>query len=242
MGHFLPFIGLLVALIESFLIYKSVRNTRRARLLANLPLARVGELQAGLAKVEGQAVAVRGTLRSPLADRECLYFHFMVQEKRRRHTFPHGGSGYWKTVIDDVQAAPCALDDGTGSAVFPMDAAELVLNPDEEERSGFLNSARPELEETLQEQYGYSSVGLIFNRTLYYSETRIEEGDDLLVLGTARQTSDDGWELVRADGLLLVSNLSLPELRASYRNAALGWWCLVLLVLVAAGVAVAGLF
>ena len=240
MGPLLPVIGLLVALVESFLIYKATRNTRRAQLLKNLPLSRIGELQAGLVKVQGQAVAPRGTLRSPLADRECVYFHFQVQEKRRRHAFPHGGSAYWRTVVNDAQSAPCALDDGTGSAVFHMKSAELVLNLDEEERSGFLDTARPELEETLQEQYGYSSVGLIFNRTLYYSETRIEEGDELLVLGTARQTADDGWELVQAYGPLLVSNLGLADLRASFRNAAIGWWCLVVLVFVAAGAAVAG--
>lgn len=240
-GPIYVFIGFLVAVVEAFLVYKVVRNNRRARLLRRLPLSRIGDLQAGLAKVEGRAVAVGRTLLSPLAERECVYYRFQVQEKRRRHGFPHGGSGYWKTVIDDAQAADCAIDDGTGSAVFRLQSAELALDTDDEERSGFLNDARPELEEILQHKYGYSTVGLIFNRTLYYSETRIEEGDDLLVLGTARQTENDGWEIVRADGPLLVSSLGLAALRASYRNAAIGWWFLAVLVLAAAGVAVAAL-
>lgn len=105
--------------------------------------------------VEGQAVAVGRTFRSPLAGRECIYFRFQVQEKRQRHAGPHGGGAYWKTVIDDAQASPCVLDDGTNSAAISLQAAELVLHPGEEERSGFLNNARPELQETLQQQYNY---------------------------------------------------------------------------------------
>jgi hypothetical protein len=50
-------------------------------------------------------------------------------------------------------------------------------------------------------------------------------------------------EVVCGAGPLLVSNLGLPELRASYRNAAIGWWCLVVLVfLIAVGMEVAALF
>ena len=117
-----------------------------------------------------------------------------------------------------------------------------MLNPEDNvERSGFLNSARPELQEIMQEQYGYSTVGLVFNRTLYYSETRIEEGDALVVLGTAWERPDGIWEIVRGAGPLVVSNLGLAGLRASYRNAAIGWWSLAALALGAAGVALVAL-
>src|SRR5262249_19053894 len=159
--------------------------------------------------------AVHDILSSPLLGRECVYFRFRVQEKRR-HAGPHGGSAFWKTVINDAQHVAFALDDGTGSAALRLKGAELVLQPGENRRSGFLNSARPKLEATLRECYGHSSVGLIFNRTLYYSETRIEEGDALVVLGTAREVPGGGWELVRGDGPLLVSDKALPTLLASY--------------------------
>ena len=231
-------LGLVLSLVEAFVVYKGVWNTRRASLLQRLPLSRIGELEEpGLVKVLGRAVALEGTFRSPLANRPCLYFHFQVQEKRQRHAGPHGGGGaYWKTVINDAQSLPCAIDDGTGEIELRLDQAEFELMPDDDERSGFLNTARPELEAMLQKDYGYSSVGLIFNRTLSYQETRIEAGDELLVVGTVRQTGDDAWELVRGRGPLLVSNKSQRDLRASYANAAVGWWLLAVLMPVVVGV------
>jgi hypothetical protein len=237
---FLLLIGSLLALVEAFLIYKAVRNTRRAHLLTRLPWSRLDDLQPGLVKVEGQAAATRDILRSPLADRACVYFHFLVQEKRQRGGAPpHGGGAFWKTVIDDAQSVPCVIENGAGSAFCRLESAELVLHIDNEERSGFLNDARPELQLMLQEQYIYSTVGLIFNRTLYYRESRIEAGDALVVLGTAWQRPDNAWELVRGAGPLIVSNQGLATVRASYRNAAIGWWCLVVLALLPVGVALA---
>jgi hypothetical protein len=234
------FIGLAVVLLETLLVYKALKNTRRARLLAGLPWSEIGQLQPGLVKVQGQALAMRGTLRGPLSERECIYFHFRVQEKRQRGGSPGHGGTYWKTVVDDAQLVPCAVEDGTGSAAVRLASAELVLHPDVDERSGFLNDARSELEATLRERYGYSSVGLLFNRTLYYSEARIEEGDALVVLGTAQQQPGGGWELVRGDGPLLVSNEGLAGLLSSYRQAAFLWWFLTVLPPVAAVVAVIG--
>jgi len=233
-------IGLVVALLETLLLYKAIRNTRRARLLARLPWSKIGQLQPGPVKVQGRALAVGGTLRSPLSGRECVYYHFQVQEKRQRGgPFPPTRGAYWKTVINDVQDVPWALHDGTGSATVRLDSAELMLDPDADERSGFLNSARPELEETLRQRYGHSSVGLIFNRALDYSETRIEEGDALVVLGTAREVPGGGWELVRGDAPLLVSDKGLAGLLASYRGAAFLWWCLaVLLPIIASAAAI----
>jgi hypothetical protein len=222
---FILILGLGVALLETVLVYKAVQNTARARLLAGLPWSKLGQMRPGLVKVRGRVYALRDFLRSPLADRDCVYFHFKVQEKRHRAGGPHGGGGsYWKTVINDAQLVPCAIDDGTGSAAVRLQSAELVLRPGESERSGFLNSARPELEAMLQQRYGYSSVGLIFSRALYFSEARIEEGDALVVLGTARQAPDGGWELLRGPGPLLVTDRDLAGILASYRGTASLWW------------------
>jgi hypothetical protein len=240
MGPLFPIIlliGLVALLLESLVVYKAVQNSRRARLLGGLPWSKLGQLQAGLVKVQGRVVAVGGLLRSPLTDSDCVYFHFKVQEKRHRGGGPHGGGGsYWKTVINDAQSVPCAIDDGTGSAVVRLKSAELVLRPGVAERSGFLQDARPEMEATLR-HYGYSSVGWIFNRALYYTETRIEEGDALVLLGTARATPGGGWELVRGPSPFIVSDKGLGAVVGSYRSAAILWWFLAVLLLAATAIA-----
>jgi hypothetical protein len=236
---FLP-VGLGILLLESVLVYLAVRSQRRARWLARVPWSEIGGLQPGPIKVRGRVVADGELLRGPLSRRDCVYYHFRVQEKRQRGgPPPHGGGTYWKTVIDDAQYVPFSLDDGTGCVALRLKLAELDVHPDVDERSGMFNSARPELERMLQKRYGYSSVGLIFNRTLYSSETRIEEGDALVVLGTAREAADGGWELVRGDGFLIVSDRGPKQLLSSYRWTAFLWWFLAGVVLVAVGVVVA---
>jgi hypothetical protein len=242
LNPYLLLLGLGIGLVEAIFIFQAVKNTRRHRLLARLPWTELGQLQAGLVKVQGQVIKIGELLRSPLSGRECVYFRFKVQEKRHRGGMPpHGGGGsYWKTVINDVQGLPFALDDGTGAAAVRLKSAELDLNSDVTENSGFLNSARPELEETLRLRYRYSSVGLIFNRTLYYTEARIEEGDSLVLLATAQQRPG-GWELVRGRGPMLVSANGPTSLQAKYRNGAILWWFLAVVLPVAVGFVVIGI-
>jgi hypothetical protein len=232
-----PIIALVVVLLDGLLIYQAVKNGRRAGLLARLPWSRIGQLKPGLVKVQGRIQATGAPLRSPLLQRPCVYFHFQVQEKRTRGPFPPGGA-YWTTVIDDAQFVPCMIHDGAGRASLTLKSAKLELQSAATARSGFLDSPGRELEATLQERYGYSSVGLLFNRTLHYQETRIEEGDQLVILGTARQAADGSWELVRGSGPLLISNKSVDKLVSSYRTAAFFWWCLALLLPLAVGIAV----
>jgi hypothetical protein len=170
-------LALALTFLEAFFVYKAAANRKRANLIAGTPLTHVGALAAGRAKVQGRAVAFSEPLAAPLSGRSCVYFRFKVEEKRTHARGPHGGGGsYWKTVIDDVQSVACGVDDGTGIAGVNLAEAEVVLGPGTQTRSGFWNDAPPELERVLRECYGRSSQGLIFNKGMRYTETRIEEG------------------------------------------------------------------
>lgn len=72
MELFIALASLMVALVETFLLYKAIGNTRRARLVANLAVSRIGELEHGIVKVEGHAVAAGEILCSPLAGKDCV--------------------------------------------------------------------------------------------------------------------------------------------------------------------------
>jgi len=229
-GYLLLVVGLVVLLVETLVIHRALRNGRRARLIARTAALEVSRLDDGVAKVRGQAVALSGALTAPLSGKACVYYRFRAEEQRR-HASPHGGSTYWKTVVDDAQSVPCGVDDGTGIVAVSLAEAELVLARDRQARSGFWNSAPPELEEMLRQRYGRSSRGWIFNKTMRYSETLIEEGDDLLVLGTAEATPGGNWQLVRGEAPLIVTDRGEASLLSSYRTAAFLWWLLAVLVL-----------
>jgi hypothetical protein len=227
---------LAVGLVEVFAIYRALKNRKRARLLADTATLPVSALGPGPAKLRGKVVALCGAMRAPLSGAPCVYYHFRAEEQKR-HAGPHGGGAHWKTVVDDALSVPFAVDDGTGLAAVSLDRAELVLDRAESRRSGFLNSAPPELEETLRRRYGRSSAGLVFNKAMRYSETRIEEGEDLIVLGTVRPTPGGNWEVVRGAAPLVVSDKGEAALVSSYRWAAAGWGAVAALVLAGAGLA-----
>jgi hypothetical protein len=222
-----------ILVLEGVFLYKAAANRKRAKLIAGTLLSHVADLGAGRAKVQGWVVTFSEPLTAPLSGRPCVYYRFQVEEKRTHYHGPHGGGGsHWKSVIDDVQSIPCGLDDGTGVAGLNLPEAELVLSPGTQSRSGFLNDAPPQLERVLNDWYGRSSKGLIFNKGMRYTETLIEEGDDLLVLGTVQATPGGTWQFAKGDGPYIVSDKNQAVLLSSYKRCALLWVVLAVLVLV----------
>jgi hypothetical protein len=238
MGPVLFVIAAVLLLLLVVLGYQAVRNWNKAVLIRDTPLTPVKELAPGLAKVEGQALALSSTLYAPLTGKPCLYYRFKVQEKRT-HAGPHGGSSHWVTIVNDVQTAPCGLDDGTSVAAVELREAELVLTPADTARSGFLNGAPADLEQLLKDRYGKSSRGLLFNKTLSYSETRIEEGDRLLVVGTVEITAGGHAQFVKGSDLFLVTDRTEATLIGRYRTRTFACVIVAVVLLLVAGVAAA---
>jgi hypothetical protein len=217
MGSVLFIIALCVLLFLVLLGYQAVRNWNKAALIRDTPLTPINQLAPGLAKVLGQAVALSGTVPGPLTMKPCIYYRFKVREKRT-HAGPHGGSSYWVTIINDGRILPCGLDDGTGVAALELGEAELLLTPATTARSGFLNDAPAELERMLKERYGKTSRGILFNKTLSYSETRVMEGDRLLVVGTVELTEGGNAQFVRGTNLFLITDRLEDKLIRQYRS------------------------
>jgi hypothetical protein len=223
-------VGLGATIVEGVLIYFARRHGRRAGLIEHAPPAKAGNMGPGLAKLTGQVVAIAGTVDGPLTNTPCVYYRFKVEEKVTQY-HGHGASSHWKTIVNDVQSRACAVQDESGIVGVNLREAELLLEPDAQAKSGFLNDAPPALERTLA-RYGKTSKGWIFNKTMRYTETRIDEGDSLFIVGDAQQTPGGNWEFVKGDDLFLVSDRGESELVAQYRGYALWCWVGATLVLV----------
>ena len=227
----IPVLALLI--LEVFFIYKATANRKRATLMVSLRIAKIAELGDGPAKVWGRILAFGDSVPAPLSARPCVYYRFQVEEKKTRHAPPHGGGGsYWKTVINDVQSIPCGVDDGTGVAGLDLGGAELVLKPGAQMRSGFFKDAPAELERLLNERYGRSSQGLIFNKGMRYTETLLEEGEEVLVVGRVKTTTGGNWQFGKGEVPFIVSNLREEALLSSYKRFVLFWLVVAVFVLV----------
>src|SRR5262249_57563240 len=110
-----------------------------------------GEGGRGRDKREGGARALEEPLVSPMARRDCVFFHFQVQEQRGG-----GRSAHWVTVIDDRQFIPFVLADGRDEIEVDMHGAEVEMRGQVSRTSGVFNSPPPELERMLMRRYGTS--------------------------------------------------------------------------------------
>jgi len=116
-------------------------------------------------------------LESPLSGKPCVYYKFKVEECRGS-----GRGARWVTIVDDEKYKKFEINDGSGYAIIDMNDSELNFKTDRKTRSGFLEKATPEMEKALQ-KYGKSKDGWMFEKTIKYKETFLEEGDELYVLG-----------------------------------------------------------
>lgn len=223
-----PLVGVPVALfigglISAFSIYFIVKNRKRYKLIEGTPLVKTEQLQPGLAQVHGQALALGPMIKSPLTNTQCVYFHFILEEERTRMSSTGGSRGakvesYWQPIIDDRQAAPCAVGDETGWAEVNLKDAETVLKVGACRNSGFIQSAPPDVKKRLEKQYNHSTKGWVFEKKTRYTETVIKEGDELFVLGEAvpRQRGQR-LRFVKGQQPLLISDKDSSALAKHYK-------------------------
>jgi hypothetical protein len=86
--------------------------------------------------------------------------------------------------------------------------------------TGFFADPPPELERTLNERYGESARGLVFNRSMRCSETSLDEGARLLVLGTVA-ADGAGLRFVKGRAPFIVSAGDEAGLVSHYARRAL---------------------
>lgn len=208
--------GGVVGLIAFAFFWWGRSNMNKAKKIEDTPTTPVRNVAEGFVEVKGRVKGANALLTSPLSKKPCVYYRFHVEEHVKR-----GKNSYWRTVVDDKQCCGLMVEDASQSAIeVNLLASDLLLAPDTHAKSGFMNDAPPELEAVLAE-YGRSSQGFVFNKTMKYTETMLEPGDDLYVLGTATMT---GGKLVidKGSDLFIVSDKSEEQLTKSFHNRKLG--------------------
>ncbi len=218
--HFEPgFIiaGGIVGLIAGAFGWWGRSSMMKAKRIEDTPTSPCRNVADGFVEVKGRVKGKGTLLTSPLAKVPCVYYRFHVEEQVRR-----GKNTYWQTRIDDKQCCGLLIEDASQASVeVNLMAADLLLKPDAHAKSGFLNDASPELEATLA-AYGHSSQGFVFNRTLRYTETYLEVGDEMYVLGTAQNQGGGRVVIDKGNDLFIVSDQSEEQLTSSFHNKKLG--------------------
>lgn len=236
------FLGAVLGGLGWLQLRRATERERLAALIEQTRTSRVKDLRPHtLVEVEGKVRPRdegRPLLDAPVSRQPCVYWRLVVEEEVTRTT----GTGKnrrtrrtWVTRLNRSDRVPFVLDDGTGGVEVELDRSEVGLATDEAGRSGFLNDPGPAVEQALS-RLGFATAGLVFNKTLRWSETYLRPGDPLYALGTF-----DGRRVGHGeDGVLVVSDRGQrgvhAQLEGEARSARLGGR-----VCVALGGAAAGL-
>ena len=186
--------------ISTYSFLSAKKAGRHHALMSATQTSLVHDLKIGPAEVAGQATAKAQALNSPWSNRECVYYRFHVEQYRSGE---HGGS--WHTYIDDTSSSSFLVADETGEIEILVSEGEMDLKMDRNSKSGFGNDASSQLRYLLKNKYGKDTKGLIFNKTLRYTETFLELGDKIYVFGQASQADDGRWVMRHGEMPLIVS-------------------------------------
>ncbi len=228
-------IGLVLVIVTVVLVFVGRKQWKKYSLIKNIPTTPVAELFEGQAEVKGNVVELTDQLTSPLSQKPCVAFKFIVEEERTRRDKDGDTRRSWHTVVNDKESVVFGVDDGTGIAAVDLKKAELILDMDSRMRSGTFNDAPAHVEGLLSERYGRSTKSWVFNKTMRYKEFVLEAGDPLYVLGNVkRPTPDDAPMFYKGDIPFIVTDKGEKTLLRNTMAAAMGCFIAAVAVLAVA--------
>ncbi len=165
-----------------FCLWRARSTFIQARLIADLPTARVRSASQGLVELAGFARPAGAPLSAPLSGRPCLWWRYQIERYRSDR---RGGS--WVTVEKDASEAPLKLDDGSGHCLILPAGGEVHSHriqrwtgQERQPRSG-------------QPSGGLHLLGAVLRQRYRYTEELITANDPLYVIGHFE--TDDGGRL-----------------------------------------------
>jgi hypothetical protein len=205
MGIALLVIGGVLLLIGLIALIGNIKNLRRRTRIIQTPTSPIAQAPGnGPVEIKGRiAPSEQGVVLSPFSQRQAVWVRVLVQEWRNR-----GRSSYWATIINEVDARPFLVDDGSGqhARVLPA-AANVILDTQNVASSGAFKDTPPQLEAFLSSRGLKSTSWLGFNKRMRYEEQVLLPGDSLYAIGPSRRDAgppvNDGYRMAPSSQLVL---------------------------------------
>ena len=245
--------GSIFVVVGLLLVNQGQKERAKSDRIAETETTPIRQLTPGTVEIKGEARPVEeaSLVQSPITRTESLATHVEVEEYES--SGEHGGS--WKTKHEDQQSVPFVVDDGTGEVRVEL-SPDGNLNVEVTQTKVGSGDEPPEMIERYLERddaIGEASRGSIgplsYGDRRRYSEGMIEPGEEIYVLGRARE-EDAGWgerayviDEPTAAGDFILSDKSEQELiREGKRGGLVYLGFGVLFTLAGAGVVAAAWF
>jgi len=201
-AYILLIAGPLLALLF-FYFWRKAKRTRD--LMTATETSPIGQLTEGPAEVRGQTATSEEPLISPWRQQPCVHYCFHVQQRRSSRNSKGHTTHRWVTYIKDEKTLPFLVQDETGQTVVDTSKIKFVINQDRFSRSGLMDDADTDLQQLLETRYSKKTKGLIFNKTLRYTESALELDEEVYVFGDASRLGDS-WVLRDGEMPLIVTD------------------------------------
>jgi hypothetical protein len=191
------------------LTFANLKNYQRRQRILATPTTPIAQAPGNtVVEIKGRVEpSEQGVVQTPFSGRHAVWCRVTVQELRRS-----GRSSYWHTILNEIDARPFLVDDGSGqqARVEPR-GANVILDRQNIASSGTFNDAAPHLEAFLQSRGLKSTTWLGFNKSMRYEEEVLAPGDMLYALGPSRRDPGppvyDGYRTVPGSQLVMFAGM-----------------------------------
>lgn len=158
--------------VSAFLLRMGAQAFWRLRTISDTATSRVHSASQGYLELAGLARAIREETRGPLTGLPCLWYRYLVEERRGS-----GKNEHWVKIDGGDYPEPFSLDDGTARCIVEPSGAFLRLRRSDRWRGSHRN---PD---------GRSSGTWLSTGRYRFTEERIQDGDPLYILGSLETPS-----------------------------------------------------
>ena len=170
--------------------FSGFQKLHQKRIIANLPLSKIRSLSMGLVKLNGQIMQNEKLLISPINKEKCIYYNCHIEELKKR-----GRSTSWVTIFRSIASVPFYVQDETGKILVNLKNAEVNINMDSQDKSGFFKKINPNFQEFLTKIGVKYKNFLNIPKSFRYKESFLAPGDQIHIIGTASYGNTPNMEI-----------------------------------------------
>jgi hypothetical protein len=190
-------VGMVFVLVGLYTMNKGRLERAQSERIAETETTKIREIRPGTVEVKGSAHLAEDatSVESPITKRAGVAFYVEMEQWESSGQ----GGGSWETKHEKQTAVPIIVDDGSGEVLVEL-PPDGDLNVDQEETTVEAGDEPPEnirqyveaeaaIDEAQRREFGPVKTG----ERRRYSEGVIEPGEDVYVLGTAREDEGADW-------------------------------------------------
>ena len=173
---------ILVLLAIPALFGRAARIRRKLRSAEQCAIGELAQASGRPRRIAGMVVAVGEPLIAPLTGRACVFYETRVVRAVGLGMEP------WDikyTFASETRGVPFLIDDGTGTAVVDPASSRRLLELDIDRWSTERDDDTA-AEDAFLTQFGRRRRGLLFEKRLHFTESIIEVGERIAVVGVPR--------------------------------------------------------